>query len=611
MNLSVLAIFAFAAIVGLARGEDVPAEVVDEFGGAIELNEENFDSQVFPENVPFSAQKSFFIFFYAPWCGHCKKTKPLFYDASKHLQASQWKDTSAKFALVDATVHKTLAKRFNVKSFPTFFYSVNGRAYSYEGGRSVNEFVQIAVYVERGRQLGSFADDVTTPERFDAVDVEAPGRSAFITYIPKDSTPMDLKKGYLYSSGLPPSAYDGLSDEEVKDKEKKERELALPFLWRLAVESSISLGKTRFGVIYESRLPNSVSGDHGLFSRVVEMARRCQAGTKGPNGEVMVLVSDAHKKPLCYFGPWVLVELQRNGAVSPFVPQGVARVNIHKDLRDWIDRNSFLAVEEITAETYSLMARRPGLMMVLVTEGPLPKTDTSMLPMIREIVQERNAVRISADESLKSNVEIIDQSGANAAPKIDFVFGQLDGLLFHEWCKEHGVTSFPALVAVAPMKELAYHIPAELNEYWESRLQFPWAVGGVQHRDIKRFMAMIERNEVVPHRVSTIGKIAETLLKVPFAVRLHELLGSDDTSFLAVVFVVFFTIFVLALALRPDSSSRKQEADAVEYFKELERRQQQQGSPQAASTSAAATEVSSNEPGKPSALRRRPAAKVE
>lgn len=470
----------------------VHADDVLDADAPVELTEDNFDATVFPAGVPFEKQPSHLIFFYAPWCGHCKKMKPIFRNASDTLKTSQFAGAHAKFALVDAVKHKELAKRFNVKSFPTFYYTVNGRGYHYEGSRGALDLLSIAVYAHHGVKLGSFADDVSSPERFELVDKEAPGRAAFIVFVPKESTRQRETRSI---APVDPQLYAGLDIDDVEALEVKERDLALPSLFHVAVESLISYGKSRFGVIYEDKIPSAVSGNHEQFSQVMEMAHKCQRNPLtrgGPNGETLVLYSDAHRKPLCFPGPWLQAKTKPLGSVAPEMPRGVGKLDIKKELFEWVDRNSILAVEEISSETYATMSRRPGLLMVLASNGPLKKDDTTMLPVLREIVQERNAAMLASEESMKSNIELVDEEGQSARPTTEFIFAHLDGNVFYEWCKEHGLSvpnDFPALLAVAPAKEIAFH--AKHVNGWLDVKDKPWTIGGPQHQKDQTIYAQV------------------------------------------------------------------------------------------------------------------------
>ena len=104
------------------------------------LDTQNFDQ--FVNNNEITC-----VFFYAPWCGHCKgetfikkikqkqifqiftvfcfvlfqEMKPFFHEAAKLLREDESfkTDKPVVLAKVDATVEKNLTARFDLKGFPT------------------------------------------------------------------------------------------------------------------------------------------------------------------------------------------------------------------------------------------------------------------------------------------------------------------------------------------------------------------------------------------------------------------------------------------------------------------------------------------------------------
>ena len=87
------------------------------------LNYENFDNY---------KNKKCVALFYAPWCGHCKKIKPLWND----LETSHPGVTS-----VNCDEHSKIAEKHNIKGFPTIKYLPNGidssdNSIEYSGDRS-------------------------------------------------------------------------------------------------------------------------------------------------------------------------------------------------------------------------------------------------------------------------------------------------------------------------------------------------------------------------------------------------------------------------------------------------------------------------------------------
>lgn len=58
-----------------------------------------------------STTGDWFVKFYAPWCGHCKKMEPAWIDTAHELYGE------INVANVDVTHNKELGTRFNIKGF--------------------------------------------------------------------------------------------------------------------------------------------------------------------------------------------------------------------------------------------------------------------------------------------------------------------------------------------------------------------------------------------------------------------------------------------------------------------------------------------------------------
>lgn len=71
-----------------------------------------------------STKKSVLVMFYAPWCGYCKKTKPLYMAAAKRLKDD---GVDGILAAVDATAETETAGKHEIEGFPTFLYFKNGK----------------------------------------------------------------------------------------------------------------------------------------------------------------------------------------------------------------------------------------------------------------------------------------------------------------------------------------------------------------------------------------------------------------------------------------------------------------------------------------------------
>ncbi|RLN54265.1 hypothetical protein BBJ29_003679 [Phytophthora kernoviae] len=92
----------------------------------VALTEATFDHQ--------TSSGVWFIKFYAPWCGHCKKLAPVIDEMS---EASELSGTDVHVAKVDCTTDRSICERFGVQSYPTLKVVAAGHYYDYNGRRDV------------------------------------------------------------------------------------------------------------------------------------------------------------------------------------------------------------------------------------------------------------------------------------------------------------------------------------------------------------------------------------------------------------------------------------------------------------------------------------------
>lgn len=111
------------------------AASTDDESKVVVLTDENFDDIVMNSDEPW------FVEFYAPWCGHCKKLLP------------EWNRLANKvvgqynIAKVDATAQTGLAKRFGVEGYPSLKYFAAGEksesnVVEYGGDREYDELLK-------------------------------------------------------------------------------------------------------------------------------------------------------------------------------------------------------------------------------------------------------------------------------------------------------------------------------------------------------------------------------------------------------------------------------------------------------------------------------------
>jgi len=108
-----------------------------------------------------------FVKFFAPWCGHCKKMAPQWEKLAIALKGR------VNVAEVDCTAHRSTCKRFAVEGYPALKYIDAGQVWSYTSGRTAKRMQQ---WVEKGRLAADADAPVPVPAAgslFGAVEAEA------------------------------------------------------------------------------------------------------------------------------------------------------------------------------------------------------------------------------------------------------------------------------------------------------------------------------------------------------------------------------------------------------------------------------------------------------
>ncbi|KAJ8900815.1 hypothetical protein NDN08_000114 [Rhodosorus marinus] len=122
------------ALVGLAAASDLYDYARSP---VVELTSNNFKEKVMESN------ETWFVEFYAPWCGHCKSLAPSWEKAAEHLKGVVY------FGGVNCDEHKDMAQKYGVRGFPTIkvFKGSGSRARrptEYQGQRSAKAIVDRA-----------------------------------------------------------------------------------------------------------------------------------------------------------------------------------------------------------------------------------------------------------------------------------------------------------------------------------------------------------------------------------------------------------------------------------------------------------------------------------
>ncbi|GAB0097313.1 protein disulfide-isomerase A5 [Sergentomyia squamirostris] len=111
-----------------------PEEVFGDYPGAehlIHMSEGNFDDFI-------KKHKKLFVFFYAPWCGHCKVVKSTIAEIAEDFSRME---NDVKIGVIDASENSKIAKRFSIDGFPKFKMFIDGQvAGTFQGERSRSGF---------------------------------------------------------------------------------------------------------------------------------------------------------------------------------------------------------------------------------------------------------------------------------------------------------------------------------------------------------------------------------------------------------------------------------------------------------------------------------------
>lgn len=95
------------------------------------LNVETFEEAV--------AEGHYFIKFYAPWCGHCKRMAPAWEQLGKKFAGHK----SVTIAEVDCTKNREICDKNEVTGFPTLYYFLDGkRITEHNGGREIEDLIK-------------------------------------------------------------------------------------------------------------------------------------------------------------------------------------------------------------------------------------------------------------------------------------------------------------------------------------------------------------------------------------------------------------------------------------------------------------------------------------
>jgi len=123
--------------------EEVLATETDIIVGVVELNDSNVDQM---------NKGVWFIKFFAPWCGHCRKLAPTWDELGNKEQKT------FNVAKVDCTTSKDLCTKHEIRGYPTLKLFIDGKHKAdFKGPRQIDSFVS---FVETQTEPSSLKEEL-------------------------------------------------------------------------------------------------------------------------------------------------------------------------------------------------------------------------------------------------------------------------------------------------------------------------------------------------------------------------------------------------------------------------------------------------------------------
>lgn len=85
-----------------------------------------------------TSKGTWFLEFYAPWCGHCKRLAPIYEEVATQLKGT------VNVGKVDCTEHRGVCSQYDISGYPTIYYRRDNELRSYENQRTAAAFKAFA-----------------------------------------------------------------------------------------------------------------------------------------------------------------------------------------------------------------------------------------------------------------------------------------------------------------------------------------------------------------------------------------------------------------------------------------------------------------------------------
>ena len=159
----ILNVVVLALVVLCRPGQSRPAQI---------LKDSNFEKLT--QASTGMTTGTWFVKFYAPWCGHCKALAPKWEDLSEEHS------NEFTFAKVDCTKETITCKRFGVRGYPTLILLKRGQQYRFSGKRETDNLI-------------AFARNAGTEEGSDIKGMKIPGPKSWLAIMIAEHSDMLLR----------------------------------------------------------------------------------------------------------------------------------------------------------------------------------------------------------------------------------------------------------------------------------------------------------------------------------------------------------------------------------------------------------------------------------
>lgn len=257
-------------------------------GTSISLTAESFQKLV------TTTQDSWFIKFYAPWCGHCQALAPTWDQMAKAMEGQ------LNIGEVNCDAESRLCKEARVKGYPTIHYFRGGERVAYDGLRGLGDLLSFAnkaldsevKYVDavRIKEMEEteeviftyFFDDATTSEDFAALDRLTLSLIGHAKIVKTDSPVLAERfkistwPRLLVSRDGIPSYYTALAPKDMRDFRKVltwMQSVWLPIVPELTVPNAPDILSNKFvvlGILSRNRPDDFIESKRELKNAALE-----------------------------------------------------------------------------------------------------------------------------------------------------------------------------------------------------------------------------------------------------------------------------------------------------------------------------------------------------